>query len=225
MAGSLDHRGPFFDPADTQLFPFVAALQERWLDVRCEMQECLESAYKLWPTNDGYSGEWRLLPLVMMQEEAPGIGDYCPVTMSLLRQIPGLTTAAFSRLHPGTHIEPHRGFTDTVLRYHLALDVPNGTRFRIGSEERVWQEGETWIFDDTFEHEAENLGDRPRTVLLLDFLRPYGLAENRLKLLIQRILFRHRARRSIIWQVREQWKVQWARGDFDEVDKDAINPP
>ncbi|WP_263971742.1 aspartyl/asparaginyl beta-hydroxylase domain-containing protein [Leptolyngbya ohadii] len=34
--------------------------------------------------------------------------------------------------------------------------------------------GKCLVFDDTSEHEAWNLSDRPRTVLLLDFKAPPG---------------------------------------------------
>ena len=42
---------------------------------------------------------------------------------------------------------------------------------RVGSETREWKEGECLIFDDTVEHEVWHRGDRPRVILLLDFLR------------------------------------------------------
>ena len=131
----------------------------------------------------------------------------------------------FSRLLPGTHIKPHRGFTDVVLRYHIALDVPEGTLFDIGGEERVWKEGESWVFDDTFEHQAMNRGERPRTVLLLDFLRPYALAGNKLKLLLKRLRFKRNQHRSIIFQARELHKQQLAEGNTGELDKGSITPP
>ena len=43
---------------------------------------------------------------------------------------------------------------------------------RIEPALRPWQEGECLVFDDTSEHEAWNRSSQPRTVLLLDFLRP-----------------------------------------------------
>ena len=81
----------------------------------------------------------------------------------------------FSRLAPGAHIVPHcgyEGYSGYVLRLHLALDVPPGCAIRVGTETRSWQEGKCLVFDDSFEHEAWNRGDRTRTVLLCDFLNP-----------------------------------------------------
>jgi aspartyl/asparaginyl beta-hydroxylase (cupin superfamily) len=83
--------------------------------------------------------------------------------------------AGFSRLAPGTHIKPHRGYegyAGYVLRAHLGLDVPPNCVIRVLDQTRGWDEGKCIVFDDSSEHEAWNFGDRPRTVLLLDFLNP-----------------------------------------------------
>ena len=50
--------------------------------------------------------------------------ERCPQTAALLDGIPGLTTAFFSILSPRKHIGAHRGPWRGVLRYHLALRVP-----------------------------------------------------------------------------------------------------
>ena len=50
--------------------------------------------------------------------------DRCPETARLLRQIPGMTTAMFSIFAPHKRIPPHGGPYKGVLRYHLALVVP-----------------------------------------------------------------------------------------------------
>ena len=87
--------------------------------------------------------------------------------------VPGLTTAGFSRLAPGTHIKPHKGWVTTVYRAHLGLVVPDDRcALRVGDESRTWSEGDVLVFDDTAEHEAWNRSDHTRTVLLFDFLRP-----------------------------------------------------
>lgn len=87
--------------------------------------------------------------------------------------MPGLTTAGFSRLAPGTHIQPHVGYTSAVLRCHLGLVVPDeGCALRVGEDTRTWAEGRCVVFDDTVEHEAWNRSGSDRIVLLVDFLRP-----------------------------------------------------
>ena len=87
--------------------------------------------------------------------------------------IPGRAPLAlFSRLTPGTHIQPHHGLLNTRLICHLPLIVPDGCGLRVGAETRSWREGEMLIFDDSFEHEAWNRGASDRTILLFEIWRP-----------------------------------------------------
>jgi beta-hydroxylase len=99
----------------------------------------------------------------------------CPKTAALLDSIPGLVTGFFSILSPGKHIPPHRGPWRGVLRYHLALKVPepaSAAGIRVGGEEAHWQEGKSLLFDDGYTHEAWNGTDGTRVVLFCDVLRP-----------------------------------------------------
>lgn len=51
----------------------------------------------------------------------------CPATSALLRRVPNIRTALFSRLGGGSRISGHRGWADLanhVLRCHLPLKVP-----------------------------------------------------------------------------------------------------
>jgi aspartyl/asparaginyl beta-hydroxylase (cupin superfamily) len=99
----------------------------------------------------------------------------CPRTAALMREIPGMKTAMFSILSPRKHILDHRGPYKGVLRYHLGLIVPKDAeacRIRVGEDFRHWQEGESMVFDDTFNHEVWNDTDETRVVLFVDVLRP-----------------------------------------------------
>jgi aspartyl/asparaginyl beta-hydroxylase (cupin superfamily) len=98
----------------------------------------------------------------------------CPETVRLLSEIPGLKTAFFSILGPRKHIRAHRGPFNGVLRYHLALKVPDeaACRIRVGDTVRHWRDGKSMIFDDSYEHEAWNDSDGERVVLFADFVRP-----------------------------------------------------
>lgn len=52
----------------------------------------------------------------------------CPATSELLRRVPNIRTALFSRLGGGSRISGHRGWADLanhVLRCHLPLKVPS----------------------------------------------------------------------------------------------------
>ena len=103
----------------------------------------------------------------------------CPSTAALLARLPlanipeHAPTAFFSVLDPRTRIPAHTGVTNVRLVVHLPLRVPPGCGFRVGSETRVWQRGQAWVFDDTIEHEAWNDSDEPRGILIFDIWNPY----------------------------------------------------
>ncbi len=99
----------------------------------------------------------------------------CPATTKLLEQVPGMTTAFFSILAPHKKIPPHRGPWRGVLRYHLALLIPEPADqcgISVGGEVAHWTEGRSLLFDDGFEHYAWNGTDGTRVVLFMDVMRP-----------------------------------------------------
>lgn len=225
MSRRLERRhafSPFFPAGDRGLFPWIPALEGNWQRIREEMEGLGEEGFLRWPTRSGYTGTWKIFPLYVRGTRLDLPERLCPLTIALLRSVPGLQHAGFSRLLPGTRIEPHRGFSNAVLRYHLALDVPTGCGFRIGGRERRWREGESWVFDDTFLHEAWNAGSRPRTVLLLDFLRPLSQSPQPVWMLLKRLLYKHRMRRSIIGQAR---RILAEAGRLEDIDPGRITPP
>ena len=99
--------------------------------------------------------------------------DRCPRTAALVEQIPGLNSAFFSILAPGTHIPEHRGVTKGLITCHLGLIVPRDgdDRMRVHYREDRWAEGETLVFDDTYQHEVWNDTSGTRVVLLVQFER------------------------------------------------------
>ncbi|MDP9072935.1 MAG: aspartyl/asparaginyl beta-hydroxylase domain-containing protein [Actinomycetota bacterium] len=99
----------------------------------------------------------------------------CPETTRILEQVPGMTTAFFSILSPRKRIPPHRGPWRGVLRYHLALKIPEPADLcgiRVGGEVAHWIEGSSLMFDDGYVHSAWNDTDGVRVVLFMDVLRP-----------------------------------------------------
>ncbi len=102
----------------------------------------------------------------------------CPLTMSLLADAPmpdqpgRVPAAMFSLLKPQTRIPPHNGVTNCRLVTHLPIIVPEHCGFRVGNETREWVPGKAWVFDDTIEHEAWNLSDQLRVVLIFDIWHP-----------------------------------------------------
>ncbi|MBX5461880.1 MAG: aspartyl/asparaginyl beta-hydroxylase domain-containing protein [Steroidobacteraceae bacterium] len=105
--------------------------------------------------------------------------ERCPQTARVLAEAPLLDipgrapTAFFSLLKPKTRIPPHTGVANTRLTVHLPLVIPEGCRFRVGSETYPWEPDRAWVFDDTIEHEAWNDSDEPRAILIFDIWNPY----------------------------------------------------
>ena len=133
----------------------------------------------------------------------------CPETARLLDQIPGMKTALFSILEPGTRITPHRGPYRGVLRYHLPLIVPaqGGCGIRVGGQTETWEEGVGMMFDDTYEHEAWNESDQTRVVLFLDIVRPMRFPFNVVNSAIIKIVGLSPSVRQI-----QKKQAEWDRG-------------
>jgi aspartate beta-hydroxylase len=109
----------------------------------------------------------------------------CPNTARLLEAVPRphinlrAPTAFFSILDANTRIPPHTGVTNTRCTVHVPLIVPPGCGFRVGGTTREWVPGQAWVFDDTIEHEAWNLSDTPRAILIFDVWNPLLTAAER----------------------------------------------
>jgi aspartyl/asparaginyl beta-hydroxylase (cupin superfamily) len=109
----------------------------------------------------------------------------CPKTAAVLARLPlcdlpGYAPGAyFSVLRPRTRLPAHTGTTNTRSIVHLPLVIPERCGFRVGSQVRVWQRGEAWVFDDTIEHEAWNDSDETRIILIFDIWNPLLTAAER----------------------------------------------
>jgi beta-hydroxylase len=158
----------YFNPAD---YPFTNVLKQNWRAIRAEFERIAPASFMAWHERELYHKGWDVFGLWSFGTRLHENCDACPITTRTVEQVPGLTTAGFSILQPGTHIRPHEGYTGEVLRCHLGLVVPPGCEMRVGTETRTWEEGECLVFDDTIEHEVWHRGETPRAVLLLDFKR------------------------------------------------------
>jgi aspartate beta-hydroxylase len=109
----------------------------------------------------------------------------CPRTVAALQawprcEVPGASpNAVFSILDARTRIPPHTGVNNTRLIVHLPLIIPPGCGFRVGGEQREWQAGKAFVFDDTIEHTAWNDSDEPRAVFIFDIWNREVSAEER----------------------------------------------
>lgn len=159
-------------------YPWVAELQSATEEIARELRALEQSsAMARHPEGDALvgRGEWRLLRLFRDGRRFDEHCAQCPTTMRLLESIPGALEAGsayFSMLRPRTHVRPHCGPTNTRIRCHLPLRVPRGAVLRVAGQARPWRRGRALLFDDSFEHEAENPSRSPRVVLLFDVWHP-----------------------------------------------------
>ena len=98
----------------------------------------------------------------------------CPKTMALLAQVPEVRGAMFTILPPGAQLSLHADPLACSLRYHLGLSTPNSDACHIvvDGSRRAWQDGQDFVFDETYPHYAQNNTDTARLILLCDVERP-----------------------------------------------------
>ena len=179
-------------------FPFLRSLEDSWEDVLEELNNLLyneaenqKNYFQPWHEVEIYEGQWDVYGLYAFGEKLEGNCKRCPKTTSLVESIPGMVTAGFSALSPETHIRPHVGYSNEVLRCHLGLITPKPLPdydrratgvltaktcgMRVGDDFYYWEPGKAFVFDDTIEHEAFNYGNRTRFILLVDFKKPFEM--------------------------------------------------
>ncbi|WP_159759933.1 aspartyl/asparaginyl beta-hydroxylase domain-containing protein [Sphingomonas sp. 8AM] len=177
IAGSsLVANAPVLDVRD---FVWTALLRDQWQDILAEARTVALVAPSLATISPDHRaiaeiGKWRSYFLWGYGYRIDDNLTRCPRTRDVLASIPGLATAFFSILAPGTHIPPHRGVSKGLITCHLALIVPRAGDVRMRVQDRIvrWSEGETLVFDDTYDHEVWNDTDGTRVVLLIQFERP-----------------------------------------------------
>jgi len=118
-----------------------------------------------------YDGVW--IPFSIYRFGMPNteVAAHFTQTLDLLKSVPGLETAMYSLIEPGTHIKPHRGYSTNVLRCHVGLTPKQDAYLRVGEVKLTWDEGSLFIFDDTEEHEVLHSGTSTRVSFIIDFKR------------------------------------------------------
>jgi beta-hydroxylase len=183
----LDHMmAPFSligtDPViDGSQFSWAAALRTHWQAIRDEAlavtrdPDAVPALNSISPDHQRIAADqgWRSFFLIGYGARIERNLARCPVTASVLRQVPGLNSGFFSILKPGTHIPRHTGVTKGLITCHLGLVIPDGPlHMTVDDQELRWREGETLFFDDTYPHEVRNETTETRIVLLVQFERP-----------------------------------------------------
>lgn len=170
---------PWHDPA---ALPGTAALVEHWAEIRDELDAVLASGDRVPTFQDidpaqrrvSDDDQWQLFILRFVGNDCEENRARCPRTAALVDEVPGMWTAMFSILGPGKVTPWHGGGIKGVLRYHLAMVIPDEDRcwMQIARHgRRHWCEGQAMAFDDGYMHRAANQSDAPRVVLWLDIER------------------------------------------------------
>lgn len=177
---SLIPNDPVFDPRD---FGWTALLRDNWQTIRDEALAIYRHRSAIPPLRDispdhralVKDQRWRSFFLIGYGHRQEENIARAPRTAQLVSHIPGLNSAFFSILEPGTVIVPHRGVTKAFITAHLGLVVPHDAQrlwMRVDKQRVGWREGEWLIFDDTYEHEVRNDTGKARIVLLCQVERP-----------------------------------------------------
>ena len=101
------------------------------------------------------------------------ICDTCTKTISLLKSCnPQIINAAFSCLEAGKITDLHSDDNVNTYRYHLPMIVPNGnTGISIDNVTIKYKKNIPFIFDDGYKHQAWNLTQSFRIVLIVDVVK------------------------------------------------------
>jgi aspartyl/asparaginyl beta-hydroxylase (cupin superfamily) len=174
---------PVFKGSD---FKWVRMLEDNWEVIRDEAAAVLQDLEKVPPLASispdhrriAPAGRWRSFFLVGYRYRDETNCAVCPRTAELVSKVPGLNSAFFSVLVPGTHLPTHTGVSKAFLTCHLGIQIPRESgkcRMRVVDQWVEWEEGKCLVFDDVFEHEVRNDSDETRIVLLVQFKRPVGI--------------------------------------------------
>ncbi|MEL7486463.1 MAG: aspartyl/asparaginyl beta-hydroxylase domain-containing protein [Pseudomonadota bacterium] len=177
-----DTRPVFYDIDET--YPSLRTLDRNFAAIKSELNAVLSGIgalpryHELDHHQDEISGNddknWRVFMLNVVGKTPRDAATLCPRTVSLLNEIPYVNQAFFSILEPGKSVPAHDGVYCGYLRYHLGLSIPENDppALRVKDKLYTWKEGESILFDDSWNHEVINESDDFRIVLLVDVLRP-----------------------------------------------------
>lgn len=137
-----------------------------------------------WPEKELYNKEnnWKIYPLNVFGKWINNNCIKCPVLTRFLKSIPNLKMALLSKMSGGTILTPHQGWwklSNYSIRCHYGLIVPPKCFVEV-LHDNIWhkkyhKQFEWLIFDDSKMHNAQNLSNEDRMVLLLDVKRPNNI--------------------------------------------------
>ena len=171
---------PWWTPKETGYDKTIKRLVNEWEVIRNEGLAVLNrtsGGFQIEDENLREKGDWYQFTLYSQGRKDKRNCQRTPKTCDLIDTFPEAASCKrgqvkFSVMHPGTHVWPHTGPTNCRLRMHIGLVIPEGVSIRVTNEIRGWEEGEAFIFDDSFEHEVWHNGTEARLVLIVDMWHP-----------------------------------------------------
>ena len=155
----------FLDPYQ---FEELLPLADQWKAIKGEYDHIRDRATN-WP-EPIHNGQWNVIGLCFKGQDLLSQSE-APITTRLCKNVSGIHTFGFSIMKPGCIIEPHRGYTNEVLRIHLGIYVNDRASIMVDGTEKAWEAGKLLMFDDTQIHSAWNRGSDERVILLLDVMK------------------------------------------------------
>ena len=96
---------------------------------------------------------------------------YFSNTLSLFENFKEVITVSIARFPSSRIIPKHKGNRDLV-RIHYGIDVPDGDiAFTVKGEEKKWENGKVFAFNDFYEHGGWNNTKYDRIILIVDLDR------------------------------------------------------
>jgi len=174
---SFDYKGnePSFIE---ESFTWSLEFEENWKEIREELDLYLtnhqpEAYFNKTMVNSNDS--WKTFSLKWWDINFYSRYIYFPKTMEIVNKYPEIVSVSFNQLEPNGKILPHCGDTNAIYRCHLGIEIPESlpkTGFTVRNEIKFWEEGKWLISMDAYNHEAFNLCEKKRIILVLDVLRP-----------------------------------------------------
>lgn len=155
---------------------------------------------------------WKTISLKSWGIEFKKQQQHFPCTTALINKYPEIISLSFNQLGPGGKILPHCGDTNAIFRSHYGIDVPEplpNCGFSVKGEHRSWENGKWLIFMDAFEHEAWNLTDKNRIIIVMDTMREeYKNRKNKvISVVITSLFLQKRVEKFKALQKAPQWAI------------------
>lgn len=162
-------------------FKELDLLRDNWEIIREEGEKLFDEGYIRDALHNNEAGfgsffkkGWTRFYVTWYHGALPSAQKLCPKTLELVKRIPSVKGAMFTRLPAHSHLNPHRDPFGGSLRYHLGLATPNSEACSIYVDDQklTWYDGKDFMFDETYVHWVKNDTDNNRLIFFCDVERP-----------------------------------------------------